>query len=428
MKVMSRDSGMETAVTSVERTDIRNTRMTATAKPRPSRPSVVRSLMDFSMNGAWSNTGVNLALDPSSASSWPMESFTACEIATVSPSGFLVTESASVSLPLVRVIDVRTSSLMLTSATLPMVAASLAPPSGRALTASRESTGLPICSESVLPCSSMVPAGISAPLFFSALLMDWMVAPLAAMASGRGRIWMCWLAPPVTSAPLTPSSFWSRGTLRRCRSAFSSLSGLSEETARNTIGKSLMLPAMACGWTSSGRARLALEMARSIWFRARSRFEPYVNTMVICETPVREVDDVDSSPSTPFSAVSRGPLTCLSTTSGEAPGMAEMTVICGNSMEGMSSCLSEDMVITPNTDAKTVISAIRALFASDSFASRYISLSPGGLTVLWLGVEPAVTRTGPQLEGASMASSWRVLAVSASSRAASSGLSLSLMP
>jgi hypothetical protein len=43
------------------------------------------------------------------------------------------------------------------------------------------------------------------------------------------------------------------------------------------------------------------------------------------------------------------------------------------------------MVITPNTDAKTVISAIRALFASESFASRYISLSPDGLTVLWWG-------------------------------------------
>ncbi len=116
-----------------------------------------------------------------------MESFTACEMATVSPSGFLVTDRASVSLPLVRVMEVRTSSLMLTSATLPMVAASLAPPSGRALTASRESTGLPICSESVLPCSSMVPAGISAPLFFSALLMDWMVAPLARHGLGAGQ-------------------------------------------------------------------------------------------------------------------------------------------------------------------------------------------------------------------------------------------------
>ena len=100
--------------------------------------------------------------------------------------------------------------------------------------------------------------------------------------------------------------------------------------------------------------------------------------MLIWDTPLREVDDVDSRPSTPLSAVSSGALICLSTTSGEAPGIEVMTVICGNSMDGMSSCLSEDIVITPNTDAKTVISAIRARFASDSFASRNISWSPDG--------------------------------------------------
>ena len=104
----------------------------------------------------------------------------------MSPSGFLVTDRARVSLPLVRVIEVRASSVMLTSATLPIVAAFFVPPSGSALMASSESTGLPICSESVLPCSSMVPAGTSAPLFFSASLMDWMLAPEAAMAPGGG--------------------------------------------------------------------------------------------------------------------------------------------------------------------------------------------------------------------------------------------------
>ncbi len=60
--------------------------------------------------------------------------------------------------------------------------------------------------------------------------------------------------------------------------------------------------------------------------------------------------------------------------------MAVRTVICGNSMEGMSSCFSDDMVITPNTEAKTVISAISARFASESCASRNIAWSPVGLT------------------------------------------------
>src|SRR5690349_11578603 len=99
--------------------------------------------------------------------------------------------------------------------------------------------------------------------------------------------------------------------------------------------------------------------------------------MEICETPFRDVDVVDSRPSTLFSAASSGRLSCLSTTSGDAPGIAVITEICGNSIEGMSSCLRDDMVITPNTAAKTVISAISALFASESFARRNIALSPG---------------------------------------------------
>jgi hypothetical protein len=98
-----------------------------------------------------------------------------------------------------------------------------------------------------------------------------------------------------------------------------------------------------------------------------------VNTRLICETPLREVDDVDSKPSTPFSAVSSGRLTCLSTTSGDAPGIDVITVIRGNSIEGMSSCFSEDMVITPNTEAKMVISAMSARFPRDRWASRNIA-------------------------------------------------------
>jgi hypothetical protein len=172
MKVISSDSGMETAVTRVERTDMRKRRMTATAKPRPRRPSVVRSLMDFSIKGAWSKTGVNLAFEPSSASSCGSKSFTACEIATVSPSGFFVTEMARVSRPFVRVMDVRASSLMLTSATEPMVVPAVAPLSGSAFTAATESTGLPICSERLWPFSSIVPAGTRSPLLVRAFRTD----------------------------------------------------------------------------------------------------------------------------------------------------------------------------------------------------------------------------------------------------------------
>ncbi|CNL21770.1 Uncharacterised protein [Mycobacterium tuberculosis] len=52
MNVMSTDVGIEIAVTSVERTDMRNTRITSTAITRPSRPSVASVSMDCTMNGA----------------------------------------------------------------------------------------------------------------------------------------------------------------------------------------------------------------------------------------------------------------------------------------------------------------------------------------------------------------------------------------
>ena len=59
----STDSGIDTAVTSVARTDSRNPRITRIANSRPSRPSVVRSSMELEMNGAWSKTVVLTATE-----------------------------------------------------------------------------------------------------------------------------------------------------------------------------------------------------------------------------------------------------------------------------------------------------------------------------------------------------------------------------
>jgi hypothetical protein len=56
---------METAVTSVERKESRNTSMTRTAKARPSRPSVVSPSMDCRMEGASSETTASSAPSPS---------------------------------------------------------------------------------------------------------------------------------------------------------------------------------------------------------------------------------------------------------------------------------------------------------------------------------------------------------------------------
>ena len=102
MKVRSTEVGIEMAVTSVERIDRRKTRITMTAKKRPRRPSVASDSIDFSMNGAWSNTIVNsvpLPIDSASAGSAPC---TARETSTVLPAGVLVTPRVRASSPFTR--------------------------------------------------------------------------------------------------------------------------------------------------------------------------------------------------------------------------------------------------------------------------------------------------------------------------------------
>ena len=119
ISVTSSDSGIETAVTRVDRTEARNTRITSTANPSPRMPSCTRVWMDCSMNGAWSKTTVMAASEPSWASSSGTSSRTAWETETVSASGVLVTARPRVSTPSVRVIEVATSSASSTVASSP---------------------------------------------------------------------------------------------------------------------------------------------------------------------------------------------------------------------------------------------------------------------------------------------------------------------
>ncbi len=64
MKVSSTLVGIEIAVTRVARTESRKTRITSTAKNRPSRPSWASESIDCWMYGAWSKTTVNSAFSP----------------------------------------------------------------------------------------------------------------------------------------------------------------------------------------------------------------------------------------------------------------------------------------------------------------------------------------------------------------------------
>jgi hypothetical protein len=93
---------------------------------------------------------------------------------TVSPAGVLVMETASVGSPLVRVIDVFSSSVMSTEATSPMVTGAPSfprPPesredsTGSAAILSRLSSGLPTWMGRDRVSSETVPAGTRAPLF-----------------------------------------------------------------------------------------------------------------------------------------------------------------------------------------------------------------------------------------------------------------------
>ena len=117
MKVIRTEVGMETAVMMVDFTLSRKTRITKTAKLRPKIPSVVRSSIDFSINGAWSRVVVTVTglLSPSSSSA--IKSVTPFETSTLFPSGVLVIAIARDSLPLTREIEEIGASIRETSAT-----------------------------------------------------------------------------------------------------------------------------------------------------------------------------------------------------------------------------------------------------------------------------------------------------------------------
>ena len=155
----SSDSGMEMAVISVERTDIRNSRITRTANPSPSAPSTVRSWIDCSISGAWSKTMLNAALLPIVCCRPGSASATACEMATESPSASLSTDTLSAGRPLARAseeeeIDSTLTSAILDSATGPSLVGI-----ERALTCLTELVESPTCTASSRVLSYAVPAG-----------------------------------------------------------------------------------------------------------------------------------------------------------------------------------------------------------------------------------------------------------------------------
>ena len=100
------ENGMDSAVTTVDRTESRKTRMTRIAIPSPSSPSSVSAVMDSWMNGAWSNTTVNRVSSPRSSSRSATDSETSSATVTVLASVSLVTLRPTDGSEFARVIEV----------------------------------------------------------------------------------------------------------------------------------------------------------------------------------------------------------------------------------------------------------------------------------------------------------------------------------
>jgi len=204
---------MDTAVKGWSAQTSANTRMTATAKPiqEALRCEV---LDDFFDDGPVEHR-VKCALEPIRP---PFGNgiLDGVRNGNVSPSGFFVKAGPGVASHCAGM-DVRVI-VMLTSATYRSWYRPLAPASGKPLMTSRESTGL----RSAGTASALVlnGSGRTGSVFLRALASDWTVAPFAAMACALGLDQDVLAGPPVTSALRTPSSFWSGGTLSRCRSVF----------------------------------------------------------------------------------------------------------------------------------------------------------------------------------------------------------------
>ena len=294
MKVMSTDTGIEIAVTRVERIDRRNTRITITAKTRPSRPSVARLSMDCWMNGAWSNTTVNFVLWPIDFSSDGIASCTAFDTATVLPEDPLKTATVIDGSPLTLEIPVTGLSLISTVATFAIVfgagtttgactrgavgaadpgavaapgpvaapdpaavpgpaAATIEPSSGSSPICCTEVIFDPACTVRVLSPSVMEPDGSSVPFAPRASRMAWVPSPAAASLSASGVITMRCPVAPSRVAWLTPASCWMSVSVDLDSAVERSLASRSLVTEICTTGRSPKLKVSTCGSTPCGR-------------------------------------------------------------------------------------------------------------------------------------------------------------------------------
>ena len=252
IRAMRRESGIEIAVMIVARTDSRKTRMTRTAKISPSPPSLSRSWMDCSMNGAWSKAETNSVSSPIDFSSSGSLSATAWETSTVFASDSFMIEIDREGCPLVREIDSMGASTSLTSATSESVIGSSLPLTTRSLMASTERMRVPTSTGAVPSSPFNSPAEVGTPLDWRMPAISSRLAPSSSRSSRRMVISTCLVFCPEIITWETPSIFFSSGSAMSSRLEASLSSSASEVTDRATTGMSSVPIMLTSGSTPSG--------------------------------------------------------------------------------------------------------------------------------------------------------------------------------
>lgn len=318
----SRDTGMDTAETAVERHEARNSRMTTTAKIRPRPPSVARPWMDSVMNGAWSNTTLTLTPCASRRSVRSARaSSTVRETSTTLASGVLVTPTAREGSPSTREIEVGSASWSTTSATSSVLrVAPVGEVSGRAarlgdvgqrradldgerLLALGEGAGRDPDAVVVEDAEDLVGGQPGSGQRGHVDVED----DLALGHAGEGH------RPDAVEVLQRGHQDVVDGALARPRRR-------RRRRRAWTTGRSSREPAITSGSTSSGAWAVADWTAPRRSATAVVTLVPYSNMTVVVETFDAELEVISSTPSSPATASSTTAVTCCSTTSGEAPG------------------------------------------------------------------------------------------------------------
>src|SRR5690606_14873306 len=165
---------------------------------------------------------------------------------------------------------------------------------------------------------------------------------------------------PLTATLRTPPTSSSAGTRLDVTVSASPASSAPPDTASWMTGRLSTDPVTTCGSTSSDSCDCSRVTAVWSCEDAASMSVPYANCTVVTDRPVDDVDVTSSTPLTARAAVSTGTVTCCSTIAGADPGYAPTTAAVGICRLGMSSCLSDPMLMTPKTAVATVGRATRA--------------------------------------------------------------------